>query len=75
MDSWWASLNINYLSLSIDTVNSGINVRQKCNTYTPWNAILESKEMNLKNIILSENKPDHSINMGGPEEKTCFLAR
>ena len=40
-----------------------------------WNAILESKEMNLKNIILSENKPDHSINMGGPEEKTCFLAR
>lgn len=69
-------LNINYLPLSIDTVNSGINDRQKYNISTPWNAILESKEMKPKNIILSENKPDirdHSINMGGPE-KTCFLA-
>ena len=38
----------------------------------PWNAILESKEINLKNISLSENKPDirnHSINMRGPEKK------
>lgn len=64
-------MNINYLPLSIDTVNSGINDRQKYNTSTPWNAILESKEMNPKNIILSENKPDirdHSINMGGPEK-------
>ena len=51
-------LNINYLPLSIDTVNSGINDRQKYNTSIPWNAILESKEMNPQNIILSENKPD-----------------
>ena len=65
-------MNINYLPLSIDTVNSDINDRQKCNTSIPRNAILESKEINLKNISLSENKPDirdHSINMRGPEKK------
>ena len=31
--------------------------------------------MNLKNIILSENKPDHSINMGGPEKKNFLSSK
>ena len=65
-------MNINYLPLSIDTVSSDINDGQKCNTSIPWKAILELKEMNLKNISLSENKPDirdHAINMRSPEKK------